>query len=109
MGTENPRFRQGSKREVWEINGFGFRKCPRGFLGFFLHFKRYRILPTWVYFPFLGWKWSNVRVPVKSPYSRRVELCLGEDTESPGKRSLHLGEGGVCLGEGVHLGEGMHA
>ena len=29
-------------------------------------------------------------------------LRLGEDTGSPGRRSLRLGEGGVCLGEGVH-------
>ena len=40
MGTENLGFRQGSKRVVREIKGFGFRKCPRGFLGILLLSKR---------------------------------------------------------------------
>ena len=40
VSTNNAGFRRGSKRGFWEIEGFGFRKCPRGFLGFLLHSKR---------------------------------------------------------------------
>ena len=40
MGTENTGFRRGSKRGVQEIKGFGFKKCPQGFLGFLLSSKR---------------------------------------------------------------------
>ena len=39
VGTENAVFLQGSKRGVWKIKGFRFRKCPRGFLGFLLRSK----------------------------------------------------------------------
>ena len=40
VGTENTGFRRGFKRGVREIKGFGFMKCPRDFLEFFLHSKR---------------------------------------------------------------------
>ena len=53
------------------------------------------ILPTLVYFPFLGWKWSDVRVPVRRLSPRRIVLCLGEDMELPQE------ERGLCLGEEV--------
>ena len=68
------------------------------------------ILPTLVYFPFLGWKWSEVRVPIGRPSPRRTVLRLGEDIRLPWEeRRLHLGEGSVRLGEGsVHLVEGVH-
>ena len=55
-GTKNAGFYRESKRGVQEITNFGFGKCPRGFLGFILRSKRWRILPAWVYFLFLGKK-----------------------------------------------------
>ena len=36
-------------------------------------------------------------------------LHLGKDKGSPGRKSLRLSEGGVRLGKGVHLGEGVFA
>ena len=45
MGIKNTRFRQGFARRVWEIKGFGFRKCPWDFLEFFLCFKRLGFSP----------------------------------------------------------------
>ena len=67
MGTKNAGFRRGFQRGVLEIKGFGFRKCPRGFLGFFVRSKRYGILPTWFIFHFWAEKWSDVRVPIERP------------------------------------------
>ena len=66
------------------------------------------ILPTLVYFLFLGWKWSEVRVPIGCSSPTRTMLLLGEDMRLPyEERGLHLGEGSVRLGEGsVILGEG---
>ena len=40
VGTKNTGFRRGLKQGVWEIKGFGFRKCPRDFLEFLLRSKR---------------------------------------------------------------------
>ena len=40
VGTENTGFHGGFKRGVWEIKGFGFRKCRRDFLEFLLRSKR---------------------------------------------------------------------
>ena len=37
------------------------------------------ILPILAYFQFFGWKWSDVRVPVKRP----LPLRLGEDKGLP--------------------------
>ena len=36
-------------------------------------------------------------------------FLLGEDTGSPGRRSIRLGEDGVRLGEGVRLGVKTYA
>ena len=41
------------------------------------------ILPTLVYFPFLGRKWSDVRVHVGRPLPRQTVLFLGKDMELP--------------------------
>ena len=51
----------------------------------------------------MGWKWSDVRVPVGCPSPRR-----GHEA-SPGRKGLRLGEGSVFQGEGVHLGEEVFA
>ena len=40
VGTENVGFHQGFKQGVGEIKGFGFRKCLRDFIEFFLCSKR---------------------------------------------------------------------
>ena len=48
MGIENMGFRRGLKQGVWEIKGFGFRKCQRNFLEFILRSKRYRFFILWL-------------------------------------------------------------
>ena len=40
MDIGNTGFHRGFKKRVWEIKDFGFRKCPRDFLEFLIHFKR---------------------------------------------------------------------
>ena len=52
MDTGNSKFYRGFAREVCEVKSFGFRKCPRGFLGVLLTLQEVDILPTLVYFPF---------------------------------------------------------
>ena len=37
------------------------------------------ILPTLAYFPFLGWKWSDIQVPIGHPLPRLTMLRLNED------------------------------
>ena len=107
ISIENAGFHRGSKRGVGEIKGFRFKKCPQGFLGFFLHSKRQGILPTWFIFHFRVVKWSNVQVPIERPSPRQTMLRLGGDMELPREeRGLCLGEGKVRLGE---LGEGIYA
>ena len=49
VGTENTGFRQGFKQGVREIKGFGFRKCPRDFLKFLLHSKRWGFFLLWLF------------------------------------------------------------
>ena len=50
MGTENTGFHRGFKGGVWEIKGFGFKKCQHDFLKFLLHSKRYEFFILWFVF-----------------------------------------------------------
>ena len=59
MDTGNSKFRKGFAWEVREIKSFGFRKCPRDFLGALLTLKEVGILPTLVYFSILGDVWLS--------------------------------------------------
>ena len=54
MGTENTRFRQGFKRGVLEIKGFGFKKYQRDFLEFLLRFKKQGFFVLWSILCFKG-------------------------------------------------------
>ena len=52
MDTRNSEFRHGFALEVSEVESFGFKKCPRDFLGALLTLQEVGIFPTLVYFPF---------------------------------------------------------
>ena len=111
MGTKNVGFHRESiqtrssrnqRFRVWEVS----TRLPR--VSSML--QEVEVLPTLVYFQFLGWKWLDVRVLVKCPLPRRTVLRLSKDMRLPHEeRDLSLGEGCVRLGEGVSLGEGMYA
>ena len=51
-----------------------------------------------VYFPFLGYKWSNVRVPVERPSPRRGHVVSRKKESSPRRRDPPR-RGNVRLGE----------
>ena len=52
MDTGNSKFRRGFMQKVWEVESFGFRKCPQDFLRALLTPQEVGILPALVYFPF---------------------------------------------------------
>ena len=64
-----------------------------------------------VYFPFLGWTWSDVQVPVGHPSPRRrAKLRLSEEMELPQEeRGSPPGRRSVRLRERVRLDVGMYA
>ena len=51
MDTRNFEFCQGFTQEVRGVESFGFKKCPRDFLGSLLTLQEVGNLPTRVYFP----------------------------------------------------------
>ena len=51
MDTENSKFHQGFAQKVLGVESFGFKKCPRDFLGSLLTLQEVGNLPTRIYFP----------------------------------------------------------